>query len=101
MTVHRRDCPRIAGLDDVMAIKWRIEPTLTTLARIDLRALDEIGLMGAVVAAGLCPPSARRAAARARAGPPRLGTYRDSTCRPTSRPLCRRLSSRCGGCRTL
>ena len=49
MTLHRRDCPRIGGLDDVMPLKWRIEPMLTTLARIELRALDEIGLMGAVV----------------------------------------------------
>ena len=49
MTLHRRDCTRIADLDDLMPIKWRIEPTLTTLARIELRALDEVGLMGAVV----------------------------------------------------
>jgi GTP pyrophosphokinase len=49
MTLHRRDCVRIAGLDDLILMKWRIEPALTTLARIELRALDEVGLLGAVV----------------------------------------------------
>jgi GTP pyrophosphokinase len=49
MTLHRRDCGRIAGLDDLIPIKWRIEPALTTLARIELRALDEVGLLGAIV----------------------------------------------------
>jgi GTP diphosphokinase / guanosine-3',5'-bis(diphosphate) 3'-diphosphatase len=49
MTLHRRDCARIDGFDDLIPMKWRIEPTLTTLARIELRALDEVGLMGAVV----------------------------------------------------
>jgi GTP pyrophosphokinase len=32
MTLHRHDCSRIAGLDDLMPIKWRIEPSLTILA---------------------------------------------------------------------
>jgi hypothetical protein len=40
---------RIAGLDDLLPIKWRIEPSLTILSRIELRALDELGLVGAVV----------------------------------------------------
>ncbi len=48
MTLHRSDCANIAGLDDLIALKWRIEPTLTALARIELRALDEVGLLGAV-----------------------------------------------------
>ena len=49
LTLHRADCPRIAGLEDLLALKWRIEPSLTTLARIELRGLDEVGLVGAVV----------------------------------------------------
>jgi GTP pyrophosphokinase len=49
MTLHRRDCSRIAELDDLMPIKWRIEPSLTILARIELRALDELGLLGSVM----------------------------------------------------
>jgi hypothetical protein len=49
MTLHRADCPRIAGLDELIPLKWRIEPSLTTLARIEVRGLDEVGLVGAVV----------------------------------------------------
>lgn len=49
MTVHRADCPRIGGLDGLISLKWRIEPSLTILVRIEVRALDEVGLMGAVV----------------------------------------------------
>jgi hypothetical protein len=49
MTLHRADCPHIRGLEGLIPLKWRIEPSLTTLARIEVRALDEVGLAGAVL----------------------------------------------------
>lgn len=49
MTVHRSDCARIAGSDDLQPLRWHLEPPLTTLARVEVRALDDVGLVGAVV----------------------------------------------------
>jgi GTP pyrophosphokinase len=49
LTVHRQDCPRILDHPDRVAIKWRLQPTLATIARVDLRALDEAGLLGTVL----------------------------------------------------
>ena len=50
LTVHGETCPHIAGHPDLLPIKWRLRPNQMTVARIDLRALDDEGLLGAVMA---------------------------------------------------
>lgn len=50
LTIHRQGCQRIAGHGEVLPTKWRLKPQLVTVARIDLRALDEDGLLGAAIA---------------------------------------------------
>ncbi len=51
LTVHKAVCPHIANHPDLTPLKWRLRPSMLTVARIDLRALDEEGLLGAVMAA--------------------------------------------------
>lgn len=51
MTLHNAQCARIAGLADVAPLHWRLEPTLAVLARLEVRALDDVGLLGAAVQA--------------------------------------------------
>jgi len=50
MTIHAAACPAIADHPDRVALKWRLQPMLGTLARIDLRAQDDGGLLGAAIA---------------------------------------------------
>ena len=50
MTVHQQGCPRIADHPDVTSLKWRLQPQLAILARIDVRALDDAELLGSTLA---------------------------------------------------
>ena len=50
LTVHRQECPRIAGHQDIVPLKWRLRPQMATVARVDVRALDDDGLLGAIMA---------------------------------------------------
>lgn len=50
LTVHDEECPRIDGHGDLTPLKWRLRPNMMTVARVDLRALDDEGLLGAVMA---------------------------------------------------
>ena len=50
MTVHVEGCPHIANHGDLTPLKWRLRPSMATVARIDVRALDDEGLLGAVMA---------------------------------------------------
>lgn len=50
LTVHRQECPRIADHQDTVSLKWRLRPQMATVARVDLRALDDDGLLGAIMA---------------------------------------------------
>ncbi|MBK8049992.1 MAG: TGS domain-containing protein [Anaerolineales bacterium] len=50
MAVHAEGCLRIAGHPDTTPLRWRLQQQLITLARVDLRALDDAGLLGAAVA---------------------------------------------------
>jgi hypothetical protein len=51
LTVHQATCAHIASHPELTPLKWRLRPNMLTVARIDLRALDDEGLLGAVVAA--------------------------------------------------
>ena len=50
MTVHKQGCPSIESHPDLTPLRWRLQPQLGTLARIDIRAQDEVGLVGALIA---------------------------------------------------
>jgi hypothetical protein len=50
LTVHQATCAHIAGHPELTPLKWRLRPNMLTVARIDLRALDDEGLLGAVMA---------------------------------------------------
>jgi (p)ppGpp synthase/HD superfamily hydrolase len=50
LTVHNAACAHIANHPDLTPLKWRLRPHMLTVARIDLRALDDEGLLGAVMA---------------------------------------------------
>jgi (p)ppGpp synthase/HD superfamily hydrolase len=50
LTVHGEMCPHITGHPDLTPLKWRLRASMMTVARIDLRALDDEGLLGAVMA---------------------------------------------------
>jgi (p)ppGpp synthase/HD superfamily hydrolase len=50
LTVHQATCAHIATHPDLTPLKWRLRPHMITVARIDLRALDDEGLLGAVMA---------------------------------------------------
>ena len=50
LTVHNAACAHITNHPDLTPLKWRLRPHMLTVARIDLRALDDEGLLGAVMA---------------------------------------------------
>jgi (p)ppGpp synthase/HD superfamily hydrolase len=50
LTVHSELCSHIASHPDLTPLKWRLRPSMMTIARIDLRGLDDDGLLGAVMA---------------------------------------------------
>lgn len=49
MSVHKRQCTRIAEHPDLTPLRWRLQPNLAKVARIDVRALDDTGLLGALM----------------------------------------------------
>lgn len=50
LTVHNEKCSHINSHPDLTPLKWRLRPSMMTVARVDLRGLDDDGLLGAVVA---------------------------------------------------
>ena len=49
MTIHAATCQQIAGHPDVTSLRWKLQPQLATLARLDVRAQDDAGLLGALL----------------------------------------------------
>jgi (p)ppGpp synthase/HD superfamily hydrolase len=49
LSVHKQACARIAGHPDLTPLRWRLQPNLAKVARIDVRALDDNGLLGALM----------------------------------------------------
>lgn len=49
LTVHNEKCSHIISHPDLTSLKWRLRPSMMTVARVDLRGLDDDGLLGAVV----------------------------------------------------
>jgi (p)ppGpp synthase/HD superfamily hydrolase len=46
LKLHRADCGRVQDLEGNLPLKWRLQPALKTVAQLELRALDDDGLLG-------------------------------------------------------
>jgi len=46
LKIHRADCDHVKEMDGNRPLKWRLQPELKTVARLEMRALDEDGLLG-------------------------------------------------------
>ncbi len=46
LRIHRADCERVAGDDEQIVLKWRLQPRLDSLAQLEVTAHDEEGLLG-------------------------------------------------------
>lgn len=50
LKLHRSDCDRVEDLDGGVPLKWRLQPALKAVAQLEIRALDEDGLLGDALA---------------------------------------------------
>lgn len=50
LRIHRVDCDRLAGVEGTVPLRWRLQPALKTVAQLEIRALDEAGLLGDALA---------------------------------------------------
>jgi (p)ppGpp synthase/HD superfamily hydrolase len=49
LRIHRAGCERIQDAEDLLELKWRLQPHLKTIAQLEVTALDEDGLLGEAV----------------------------------------------------
>lgn len=46
LRIHRADCVRVGAEEEQIALKWRLQPRLDSLAQLEVTAHDEEGLLG-------------------------------------------------------